>query len=972
MIPALPLATYRLQFNSGFTFNDARAIVPYLHELGISHCYASPLLKARSQSSHGYDIVDHNALNPELGSAEEFQLLVEALHAHGMGLILDIVPNHMGIGGSDNHWWLDLLENGPASPYADYFDIDWHPQAASIFDGKVLLPILGDYYGNVLDRGEIQLTFNKEEGSFAAQYYEHLLPMDPKSYGQILAPVVARLKETPAGNAALLGRWEQLMAGCQQLPGWKAVGHRLRSLRLDRQAAYKRELGLLSQEQGGQEAIDHALALFNAPGQGRVLYKRLHQLLEKQAYRLAFWQVAADEINYRRFFNINSLAGLRQEKSEVFDATHRLLFSLIEQGLIQGVRIDHPDGLFDPQGYYDRLSREIRSRLPKVGPEGGIKREFYLVAEKILAIHEDLPQEWPLHGTTGYGFASLLNGLFVKPEGERPLRRLYRLYTGQKIDYDENLHGAKRLIIKAQLASELTVLTNMLRQIAELDHHTRDFTHTGLREALAEVVACFPVYRTYVTPGRVGVDDRRHVEWAVTEAKQRNPVTDPAVFDFVRDSLLLVRTFGNRRAMQEKVARFAMKFQQYTAPVMAKAQEDTVFYRHCHLLSLNEVGGDPRYFSVSRPTFHQANQKRQQLWPYTMLATSTHDSKRSEDVRARINVLSEVPDLWKQRCRRWRRLNRRHVRRLNGELAPSRNDEYLLYQTLLGTFPLSYPTEAELGRYRQRIEGYMLKAVREAKVHTSWLKPVAAYEEAVAAFVGALLHSGPANPFLADLGDFVQGVGRLGLLNSLSQLLLKLTAPGVPDIYQGNELWNFSLVDPDNRRPVDFSGASKMLAGFSALFGEEAPPEPTLTSLLATLEDGRAKLFVTSQTLRFRRSHPDLFSQGSYEVLPLLGDRERHLCVIARNWAGEQLLAIAPRFFASLLAPQDWQAPAMAETTWGTTCIGLPASSHSRTYIDIFSHERHTPVRQDKLDVLMAASLLRTFPVALLYSSAPA
>ncbi|HEX9716280.1 MAG TPA: malto-oligosyltrehalose synthase [Desulfurivibrionaceae bacterium] len=968
MIPELPIATYRLQFSSGFTFNEARRIVPYLHALGISHCYASPLLKARSGSSHGYDIVDHNALNPELGSPEEFRLLVEALHAQNMGLILDIVPNHMGIGGSDNGWWLDVLENGPASLYADYFDIDWYQPTAGIFSGKVLLPILGDYYGNVLDRGEIELSFSEEQGGFAARYYEHLLPIDPKTYPLLLGPALAFLKARQEGAAELLPRLEQLLAVCRHLPGRQAASPRRRKERQERLAATKQELALIYREPWGREAINHSLALFNTKKNSRSRYNLLHRLLEKQAYRLAFWQVATDEINYRRFFDINTLAGLRQEQAEVFSATHRFLFTLIEKGFIQGVRIDHPDGLFDPQGYYARLNAEIRSRLPQTGAQGNAPPAFYLVAEKILASYEELPTEWPIHGTTGYDFANLLNGLFINPEGERQLTRLYQLCTGQNTAYDENLYAAKRLIIKTQLAGEMTVLANLLRHLGEQDHHTRDFTLTGLREALSEVVACFPVYRTYVTPARVSDEDRRFVEWPVADAKQRNPLIDPAIFDFIRDSLLLARKLGNPRGKQQsKAARFAMKFQQYTAPVMAKAQEDTVFYRDCRLLSLNEVGGDPRRFSISRTAFHQANTLRQQNRPYAMLATSTHDSKRSEEVRARINVLSEIPELWKQGIRRWQRLNRRHTRQLQGHPAPSRNDEYLLYQTLLGAFPLPSPTELELGRYRERITTYMRKAVREAKVHTSWLNPDLAYEEALASFITILLQPGQNNRFLADFGQFCEKISRCGLLNALSQLLLKLTAPGVPDIYQGNELWNFSLVDPDNRRPVDFARAQNLLGDLEALFADDAPPGPALAILLATLADGRAKLFVTSRTLRFRRKHPALFSQGAYEPLPLQGEAEHHLCVLARSLPGQRLIAVAPRFFASL--PGDQEAPyaEQAEKMWGQTHIALPENSATESYRNIFTGEIHQPIRQNGQDVLPIAPVLRIFPVALLY-----
>ncbi|MBU2618098.1 MAG: malto-oligosyltrehalose synthase [Proteobacteria bacterium] len=969
MIPPLPLATYRLQFNSGFTFADAERIVPYLHALGISHCYASLLLKARSGSSHCYDIVDHNALNPELGTAEEFRSFVETLHAHDMGLILDFVPNHMGIGGSDNGWWLDVLENGPASPYAAYFDIDWHPQAARIFSGKVLLPILGDYYGNILSRGEIELAFAAEQGEFAAHYYGHRLPIDPKTYPQILGPALSFLKQHHDAGTEILARLQQLLAVCRHLPGRQTASRRRRAERRERQAAGKGELALLAREKTIQEALAFSLALFNAPKDSGEKYALLHRLLEKQPYRLAFWKVATDEINYRRFFNINTLAGLRQEEAEVFAATHRFLFSLVEQGFLQGLRIDHPDGLFNPQAYYDRLSAEIRRRLPQAVTQGSLLPSFYLVAEKILAIYEGLPKEWPIHGTTGYDFASLLNGLFVSPEGEKPLTRAYQLCTGRDSAYEENLYAAKRLIIKAQLAGELAVLANLLRQIAEQDFQSRDFTLTGLREALTEVVACFPVYRTYVTPAKVSEEDRRYVDWAVADAKQRNPMTDPAIFDFVRDCLLLARIFSNRRGMRSKMARFAMKFQQYTAPVMAKAQEDTLFYRDCRLLSLNEVGGDPRRFSVSRTAFHQANQARRQHWPRAMLATSTHDSKRSEDVRARINLLSEIPDLWKQRVRRWQRHNRRHARRLRGHAAPSRNEEYHLYQTLLGTWPIPHPAEQELARYRERITAYMLKAVREAKEHSSWLNPDPDYEEALASFVTSVLRPGRDNLFLADFSEFCEGISRFGLLNSLSQLLLKLTSPGVPDIYQGNELWDFSLVDPDNRHPVDFLQAQHLLGDLAGIFAEEPLSGPALASLLATLADGRAKLFVTSRTLHFRRKHPALFAEGAYEGLAVHGEAGRHLCVLARSLAEEQLIAVAPRFFASLLSGHDAPYSDVAETVWGQTCISLPDKAAAESYRDIFTGEMHHPIRQGSQDVLPVSDVLRFFPLALLYKS---
>lgn len=969
MIPSLVRATYRLQFNAGFTFNDARRQVPYLQKLGISHCYGSPVLKARSGSGHGYDIVDHNRLNPELGTREDFELFVKTLHEHDMGLILDIVPNHMGIGGSDNDWWLDVLENGQASGYADYFDIDWQP-STGLYAGKVLFPILGDYYGNVLDRGEIKLSFVADQGRFTASYFEHLLPIDPKTYPLILMPVLSLLSETYNGSPTLLARLQGLITGFHRLPARHVMSKARRAQRQQLGNSLKLELSEIHlQESAVRQAVNHGLELFNGREAAGSNFNLLHKLLEKQVYRLAYWKTAADEINYRRFFNLNSLAALCQEKPEVFTATHRLILNFIEQGLIQGLRIDHPDGLHDPRAYYLRLNAEIGKRL---GQKQGVDSEtpqLYVVSEKILAGYEKLPLDWRVHGTTGYDFGALVNGLFIPREGEKALTRIYRMCTGSGVDSGEHLYKVKKLIIKTQLAGELTVLANLLKRIAELDRHTRDFTLTGLRDALVEVVARFPVYRTYITGQEVGSEDKRYVNWAVDEARKRNGLIDRELYDFIKDTLLLERKLCKRPGVLRVFADFTMKFQQYTAPVMAKAKEDTFFYRDYRLISLNEVGGGPEQFSVSRAMFHRANSLRLEHWPHAMLATSTHDSKRGEDVRARINVLGEIPELWKQRVKKWQKYNHRHRTRVKKRLAPDRNDEYLLYQTLIGTWPVFPADGKEMGEYGERIKAYMRKAIREAKLHSSWRDPDPEYEDGVLRFVTKLLRPDSENRFYEDLTSFVKTISRFGLLNSLSQLLLKLTCPGVPDIYQGNEVWNFSLVDPDNRRAVDYNSIAKLLNELDGMGGEEPEALLAIESLLENLEDGRAKLFVTAATLRLRKQCPELFSEGSYEPLTIQGPAEQHLCVISRALGRVRIIVVAPRFYGTR-ANGNFSSPSeIVPNDWEDTSIGMPETELKPVYRNIFTGRTHQAQQLDKPPVLEVASLLHDFPVALLYSA---
>ncbi|MEA3640564.1 MAG: malto-oligosyltrehalose synthase, partial [Lamprobacter sp.] len=818
----IPRATYRLQLHKDFGFAAATELVPYLADLGISHCYFSPYLKARPGSTHGYDVVDHSQLNPELGSQADYDRLCETLAAHGMGQILDLVPNHVGIMGSENPWWLDVLENGPASDHAGFFDIDWRPLKQELHD-KVLVPVLGDHYGDLLDQGELKLVF--ADGAFRVEYYEHHFPIDPREYPRILAPGLASLRERlnpdhparerlkpgdPAADRTVdqeavdpeLASFESLITAFGNLPPRSARDETAISERYRDKELHKQRLAQLCQDNADlQRYIQDCLQVYNGADNYPADSERLHALLEAQAYRLAHWRVAADEINYRRFFDINDLAALRMENLKAFEASHERVLQLIAEGRVQGLRIDHPDGLFDPAAYFRRLQRRAAEVLQPQRPPSDADRPLYLAAEKILVGDEQLRDDWPVHGTTGYDFATLCDALFVDSDGETELDRCYQAFIGASSDsgsgsesdsgrqqYADEAYAAKRLVMKNLLSSELHVLASEAARIAEMDPHTRDYTLDALRSALMEVVACFPVYRTYITDQGVSTADRNQVLKAVAEARRRSQMPDQSVFEFVRDLLLTDIAAGKPAPYRERVLRLAMKLQQYSSPVTAKGVEDTSFYRWHRLSSLNEVGGNPERFGLSLESFHRANERRQAQWPHAMLTGSTHDSKRSEDLRSRLHVLSELPLAWREHVERWARLNRRFRRSGEGRdplgadavTWPDANTEYLLYQTLLGVWPLQTPDDRGWQQLRERIQAYMSKAVKEAKVHTAWTNADADYEATLEAFIDAVLDRERSSAFFEDFIPFQQRVAQLGLLNSLSQTLLRLTSPGLP------------------------------------------------------------------------------------------------------------------------------------------------------------------------------------------------
>lgn len=946
----IPRATYRLQFNRNFTFADAVEIVPYLAQLGISHCYASPYLRARSGSLHGYDIVNHHELNPEIGTPEDFDRFVTALHEHGMGQILDIVPNHMGIMGADNSWWLDVLENGEASEYADFFDIDWCPLKNEL-QGKVLVPVLADQYGTVLDRGELRLAFDKNRGEFSIFYFQHRFPVNPQEYPRIMGYGIEDLKQQLGKQNKDLLELESLIAAFNNLPPREesVSEKRAESIR-DKETNKRRLAALCLRAPHIAQFLEGAVQKLNGtPGESSS-FDTLHELIKKQAFRLAYWRVAADDINYRRFFDVNDLAALRQEDENVFARTHDFVLQLLREKKINGLRIDHPDGLYDPQQYFERLQRDGN------GSDG--EKSCYIVAEKILATDEHLPATWPIDGTTGYNFLNLVNGLFVDPANEKKMSRIYSLFIGEEINFRELVYECKKLVMERLLNSELNVLANHLSRIALADRHTCDFTLKSLRDALTEIVALFPVYRTYMSEQSVSESDHTYINQAVDHAIARNLASEASVYSFIRELLLGVGSEGHPPFYQRSVKRFAMKFQQYTSALMAKGLEDTCFYRYNRLISLNEVGGDLSRFGVEPEEFHCRMVERARTWPHEMLASSTHDTKRSEDVRARINVLSEMPLAWHRQVREWRKVTCSKKRLIDGCEAPTLNDEYFFYQTLVGVWPF----DGELDEiFMQRIRDYMHKAIREAKRHSSWANPNEAYESALSGFVDGVLRS---KEFRRSFIPFQRRISHLGALNSLSQTLLKLTVPGVPDLYQGAEIWDFSLVDPDNRRRVDYNARQQLLRKMKdgpSSDGRES--KGCIRSMTQNIEDSRIKLFMISRALDLRKKRPELFTNGEYVPLTVVGKKARHLLAFARSSGDAFLISAVPRLCGELLGRKR-RLPC-GEDVWSDTKIELPAHAPAQ-FRNAFTGEMvEVEIRGERVQIA-AGVLLASFPVGLL------
>ena len=872
-------ATYRIQLHRDFGFLDTAAITEYLSELGISHLYCSPYLQAAAGSTHGYDVVNPQQLNHELGGAHGHARLCAALEKVGLKQVLDIVPNHMAIGGRENPWWWDVLENGPSSRYAAYFDVDWDPPEAKLRN-TVLLPVLGDHYGRVLEKSELAL--HREGGEFIIRYHDHVFPVSPRSLDELIANAARRCDSDDLAFIA---------EALRQLPpstatDWAAVQRRHRN-----KEVLRRQLARLCEEQQQvSAALDETVAELNGdPDQ-------LDALLERQNYRLAFWRTAERELGYRRFFDINSLVGLRAEDERVFADTHALILDWLAKGVLDGVRVDHPDGLRDPEQYFDRLHT--------VSPRA------WITAEKILEPGERLPETWPIAGTTGYDFIYRVNSLFVDSTAEATLTQFYGEFTGEPTDFAALVHDKKQFVLREILASDLNRLTALLVAICERHRRHRDYTRHELHEALRELIASFPIYRTYVRAEAeiISDEDAAIINRTIDDAKAGRPDLDAELFDFFR-SLLLLRKRGPLET------EWVMRLQQLTGPVMAKGVEDTAFYCFNRLVSLNEVGGDPGHFGLSSDEFHLACAEAQTRWPRTMLASSTHDTKRSEDVRARINLLSEIPERWIEAVRRWAELNAGYRR----DGFPDRNMEYLVYQTLIGAWPIK----------TDRLLAYVEKASREGKTHTSWTDPNPIYDDALRAFVEGIMNN---SEFTKSLECFVRPLIEPGRTNSLAQTLIKLTAPGIPDFYQGTEVWDLSLVDPDNRRPVDYELRRRLLAEVKCLSAEQ---------IMARMEEGLPKLWLIRQILKDRHERQLFQPQDSYRGLMPSGAKREHIIAFARN---ERAITVVPRFSLKLAG------------IWGDTAIRIPDGRWRNRFTG------------EGLDGGLAsvAKLLKRFPVALL------
>jgi (1->4)-alpha-D-glucan 1-alpha-D-glucosylmutase len=973
----VPASTYRLQVHAGFPFDAAQAIVPYLQRLGVGAAYTSPYFTAQPGSTHGYDVSNHNELNPELGGADGHTAFTDALRAAGMQHIVDFVPNHMGIATTTNRWWRDVLENGPDSYAGRFFDIDWFPIKREL-RRKLLLPILGDQYGQVLERGELQLEFR--DGLLQLRYFDHELPLNPRHMPRVYRTGLTKLTEDLGAANPQLAELLSIVAALQTWSPRTPEGPLASQADRESESERLRERlrRLTAESPRILRHIEDAVREFNGvPGRPES-FDKLHELLEEQAYRLAYWRTASQEINYRRFFDINGLAGLRVEDPEVFGAIHQLLFRLIRDVRVTGVRIDHSDGLFDPARYFEML-QELAEQAWEVPHHAGA-RTMYLVTEKILSGRERLPRAWPVHGTTGYNFLNQVNGLFINTANARRMRRVYTKLTGASLTFDDLLYECKRLIMDTSMASELNVLAHMLNRISESNRRSRDFTLNSLHDVIVEVVACFPAYRTYITESGWVPEDRAVVEQAIVRARRRNPATDPTIFDFFREVVLPrdptdvpatgtpERREGYPPADASEAAgrlRFAMKFQQYTGPLQAKGLEDTAFYRYNLLISLNEVGGDPSTFGRTVHDFHHANTARRHDWPYEMLATATHDTKLGEDVRARIDVLSEMPDEWGREVARWMRLNRDHRTILEGEPAPDRNDEYRFYQALTGIWPPDLAEPAAPPELVERLQNYMIKAVKEAKLHSSWINPNDDYERAVTTFVERTLCGTGGARFVSAFLPLQQRVARAGLLNSFAQLLLKIASPGVPDFYQGTELWDLSLVDPDNRRPVDYDRRAAALEEAAAVL--DGPIESRAEGVRRLLDrwtDGTIKMFIAAAALRLRRSMPELFLDGDYLPLETECTVPGRVVAFARALAdGRVALAVAPHLATPLI---DAERSLPVGDRWKTSRVLLPEALAAVTYRDAFTGAERRATTSSTQSWLFVGEIFDVLPVALL------
>lgn len=942
-------ATYRLQFNKDFTFQGATKLLDYLFDLGITHVYASPIFRSRTGSSHGYDVTDPTHLNPEIGSEADFSLLQEELRKRGMGLVLDVVPNHMSA-SSENAWWMDVLENGTGSAYSSYFDIDWHPPSRNL-DSKILLPVLGRPFGEALEEQELKVVFL--ESRLFIQYFESLFPLAPKSYVRVVGHRIAKLKEMLGEDSPTYQEYSGIVAAMVSLTAPEAGRPKAaEENRPQFEALRERLKQAVAANTDVQQFFEENLADFAGKRNDPASFALLERLLAEQSYVLTYWQNVNEEINYRRFFTITDLVGMRVEDPLVFDATHALVKRLAEQPVVDALRIDHIDGLRDPLAYLNRLQEQLAR------PSGvAAARGTSIFVEKILARTEQLPLDWPVAGTTGYEFLNALNAFFVAPQGARRIEELYFDFIGKKNVYEDLLYQKKKLVMTTLLGVEMRSLGHQLSLLADSDRYARDLSRSELTQALIETTAYLPLYRTYIRNLQVDSRDKRVIEQAIQEAQAHKFYLKAMNFDFVGDVLLLRNRPHLLPEQREARINFVMRWQQVTGPIMAKAFEDTFLYVYNPLISLNDVGGDPRPSATPSADFLAFAKTRARHWPNSLNATTTHDTKRSEDVRARINVLSEIPEDWKLHIDRWARLNAKHRRLVNGQRVPDRNDEIFLYQTLLGAWPLE---KRGCKPFVQRLQEYAMKATREAMVHTRWTVPNHAHENGIKAFVTSILKCGPENTFLKDFSAFHERIAYYGMLNGLSQALLKIFSPGTPDFYQGSELWDLRLVDPDNRRPVDFDYRAALLKGIRDLHASGGA-HALMSEWLRNWRDGRAKLYLIWKALNFRREHRLLFARGDFEPVEVAGVRKGNLAAFRRCYRGEQAIAVVPRWLAAA------KHSAGDTEFWADTRIGIDGSVPQR-WTNVLTDEEIKVTRKKQTE-FQAASLLKDFPVALLTQS---
>jgi (1->4)-alpha-D-glucan 1-alpha-D-glucosylmutase len=923
-------------------------LVSYLFDLGISDLYASPIFQARRGSLHGYSVTNPMEINPELGSRASFDALARRLKSRDMGLIIDVVPNHMAL-SHENPWWMDVLENGPSSPYAVFFDIEWHPPDR-VLEGRVLLPILGKHYNEALENGELTLAF--EKGGFFIKYFEHKFSLDPKSYREILSLRLTDLeKELGESNPAVIGL-KGLVTMTDHLPARSHISRKKIKERQKDKEIIRGNLRLLYQGSPElREYIDENLRILNGEKGDPASFDLLDKLLLEQPYRLAFWQVALEMINYRRFFSINDLIGIRIEDPHVFEAfKHGLLFGLIEEGKVSGIRVDHIDGLYDPEEYLLRLQR----LTPDAKQTG--ENKLYVVVEKIFGQDESLPPGWHVSGSTGYDYLNMVNGLFVDEQGYRRLQLVFAALTSTEFQAADIVYEKKKLVMETLFGGEIENLVSSLSLLASHDRQARDLPGSDLVKALVEVTACLPFYRTYIRSYTVSKQDRACLERTMQEVTRRNPFLNPRAVGFMHRLLLM--DFQPYLTGEQKDERldFVMRWQQFSVPIMAKGLEDTALYVYNPLISLNEVGSNLQPTTVE--AFHRFNRARQRSMPFSMNATSTHDTKRSEDVRARINTLSEIVDEWEDLLQRWKALNDAKKISVNGKTTPDPNEEMFLYQTLIGAWPLR---PEELPALRERLISYMVKALREAMVHSRWITPDDEYEKGLVTFTKTILDDAGENEFLKNFLTVQSRLAYHGALNSLSQLLLKITSPGVPDFYQGTELWDFSLVDPDNRRPVDFTKRARLLKELKRHQSKSA--DTLVHDLLVHWEDGRIKLYVTYKALNFRREHSELFLEGEYIPLSSSGTKQDHVIAFLRRYGDKWALVAVPRLTAKI-SPTG--AP-IGEQVWGKSLLAIPPEA-PLSWTNIFTRQRLEIPPAPAPRHLFLSRVFSDFPIALLSS----